>query len=67
MLHGLLKQANSLRSPVLISCKNEWKYLKKTVLFYYCFSWGENYEHSAIALGYGSLYNHSYTKCNVYL
>jgi SET domain-containing protein len=48
-------------SPVLTSCKNDWKYLKKTVLYDYCFSWGENYEHTAIALGYGSLYNHSYT------
>ena len=48
-------------SPVLASSKNDWKYLKKTVLYNYCFSWGENYEHTAIALGYGSLYNHSYT------
>ncbi|MCZ2260002.1 SET domain-containing protein [Sporosarcina sp. G11-34] len=48
-------------SPVLTSSKNDWKYLKKTVLYNYCFSWGENYEHTAIALGYGSLYNHSYT------
>ena len=48
-------------SPVLISCKNEWKYIKKTVLFDYCFTWGENYEHTAVALGYGSLFNHSYT------
>ena len=30
-------------------------------LYNYCFSWGDNYEHTAIALGYGSLYNHSYT------
>ena len=48
-------------SPVLISRNNEWQYLKKTVLFDYCFTWGENYEHIAIALGFGSLYNHSYT------
>ena len=48
-------------SPVLTSCKDEWKYLKKTILNDYCFSWGDNYEHTAIALGYGSLYNHSYT------
>ena len=48
-------------SPVLVSCKNEWKYLKKTVLFNYCFTWGEDYEQIAIALGYGSLFNHSYT------
>lgn len=48
-------------SPVLTSLKNEWKYLKKTVLHDYCFSWGENYEDTAIALGFGSLFNHSYT------
>ena len=48
-------------SPVLISSKNEWKYLKKTVLYDYCFTWGESYEHTAVALGYGSLFNHSYT------
>ncbi|MBB4825453.1 SET domain-containing protein [Sporosarcina luteola] len=47
-------------SPVLISPKEEWKYLRKTVLFDYCFTWGENYEETAIALGYGSLFNHSY-------
>ena len=41
--------------------KDEWKYLKKTILYNYCFTWGDNYEHTAIALGYGSLYNHSYT------
>ena len=48
-------------SPVLISHENEWKHLKKTILFNYCFTWGDNYEHTAIALGYGSLFNHSYT------
>lgn len=48
-------------SPVLTSSKSDWKYLKKTVLHDYCFTWGENYEHTAIALGYGSLFNHSYT------
>ena len=47
-------------SPVVVSPKSEWKYLKETVLFNYCFSWGENYEHTAIVLGYGSLFNHSY-------
>ncbi len=46
-------------SPVVISLSSEWKYLKKTVLFYYCFYWGE--DDTAIALGLGSLFNHSYT------
>lgn len=47
-------------SPILISPKKEWKYLKKTVLFNYCFYWGEQND-TAIALGYGALFNHSYT------
>lgn len=46
-------------SAVLISPKNEWKYLKKTTIFNYCFFWGKN--DTAIALGHGSLFNHSYT------
>ena len=46
-------------SPVIVSPKDEWKYLKKTVLFYYCFHWGK--KDTAIALGYGALFNHSYT------
>ncbi|MCP3762280.1 SET domain-containing protein [Domibacillus sp. A3M-37] len=54
-------------SPVLISPQTEWKYLEKTILFDYCFTWGENYEHTAIALGYGSLFNHSYTPNAVFV
>ncbi|MDI2589636.1 SET domain-containing protein [Psychrobacillus sp. NEAU-3TGS] len=46
-------------SPVIVSPKEEWKYLKKTVLYYYCFHWGK--KDTAIALGYGALFNHSYT------
>lgn len=46
-------------SPVIVSLKDEWKYLKKTVLYYYCFHWGK--KDTAIALGYGALFNHSYT------
>lgn len=32
-----------------------------TQLYNYYFAWGEASEEAAIALGYGSLYNHSYT------
>lgn len=45
-------------SPIVLSPKSEWKYLEKTKLFYYCFHWGRD---TAIALGFGSLFNHSYT------
>jgi SET domain-containing protein len=47
-------------TPVLISPKKEWKYLKKTILVNYCFYWGD-YNDTAIPLGHGSLFNHSYT------
>ncbi|MEK4485052.1 SET domain-containing protein [Psychrobacillus sp. FSL H8-0484] len=47
-------------SPVIISPKKEWKYLKKTILFNYCFYWGKRND-TAIALGYGALFNHSYS------
>ncbi|MFJ7829564.1 SET domain-containing protein [Peribacillus sp. NPDC097284] len=46
-------------SPVVVSPKKDWKYLKKTSLFEHCFYWGD--DDTAIALGYGSLFNHSYT------
>jgi SET domain-containing protein len=45
------------RAPVIVVPAGQWEYMDKTVLFDYYFAWGE---HSAIALGYGSLYNHSY-------
>lgn len=48
-------------SPVIIAFQHERKYIKKTQLSDYFFNWGENYDHCAIALGYGSLFNHSYT------
>ena len=34
--------------------------LDRTRLFDYYFAWGEREELAAVALGYGSLYNHSY-------
>ncbi|MDP4104944.1 MAG: SET domain-containing protein [Bacillota bacterium] len=45
-------------SPIIMISKEDWqKYLEKTILYSYCFYWEENL---AIALGYGSLFNHSY-------
>jgi uncharacterized protein len=45
-------------APVIILPKTEWESLRDTILSDYYFQWGE---HKAIALGYGSLFNHSYT------
>jgi SET domain-containing protein len=49
------------QSPVFVAPKSQRKYLKKTVFLEYYFNWGEKYDQCAIALGYGSLFNHSYT------
>jgi SET domain-containing protein len=45
------------RAPVLIVRAGQWEGMERTILFDYFFAWQE---HSALALGYGSLYNHSY-------
>ncbi len=43
--------------PVLVISRKEWKYLKNTRLANYVFHWKSG--SSGLALGYGSLYNHS--------
>jgi SET domain-containing protein len=48
-------------SPVFVSNKRERKYLEKTIVYDYFFNWGKKHNKSAIALGYGSLFNHSYS------
>lgn len=48
------------RAPVIVIPKDEWPDLESTTLSDYAFDWGENDEHAAIALGYVSIYNHSY-------
>ncbi|MCM3717555.1 SET domain-containing protein [Fictibacillus phosphorivorans] len=49
------------QAPVIVCPGTEYVKLQKTTLRDYYFNWGENYDHVAIALGYGSLFNHSYT------
>jgi SET domain-containing protein len=46
--------------PVIVVPKSQEKLLRKTLLDDYCFPWATQYQ-PAIVLGYGSLYNHSYT------
>jgi uncharacterized protein len=45
--------------PVIVISKEEDEYLSKTNLANYYFYWGES--EKAIALGYASIFNHSYT------
>jgi SET domain-containing protein len=44
-------------APVVVCPDEQYKRLKKTALRNYYFNWGDGV---AIALGYGSLFNHSY-------
>lgn len=48
-------------APVLVLPTADVECIKKTKLYDYYFLWSETEEIIAIALGYGSIYNHSYT------
>ena len=48
------------RAPVIPIDQRQWPSAEKTILSDYAFDWGQNDEHAAIALGYVSIYNHSY-------
>ncbi len=47
--------------PVLVFPAEEVEAFEFTRLYDYYFAWGADSKEAAIALGYGSLYNHSYT------
>lgn len=53
--------------PVIVLGKEERSKIDGTKLFDYYFSWGAEEDEAAIALGFGSLYNHSYTPNAKYL
>lgn len=47
--------------PVILIPKNEVSSLQQTLLINYNFGWGRSLESRAICLGFGSMYNHSFT------
>jgi SET domain-containing protein len=49
------------RAPVVVINEKQWPAAEKTILSDYAFDWGEKDEHAAIAFGYISIYNHSYS------
>ena len=49
------------RAPVIPINEKQWPNAEKTILSDYAFDWGKDDEHAAIALGYASIYNHSYS------
>jgi hypothetical protein len=50
-------------APVIILNEKDSKILAETELFYYNFQWGK--KKTAMALGYGSIYNHSYSELQI--
>jgi SET domain-containing protein len=47
-------------SPVIVMNAGDRKLLDRTLLHDYIFEWGQNKNQCCVALGYVSLYNHSY-------
>lgn len=48
-------------SPVLVLTAKDRKTVEESLLHDYIFEWGETKRQACVALGYISLYNHSYT------
>lgn len=48
------------RSPVVEIPQDEIIHIRRTVIQNYYFKWGRDRKDAAIALGFGSLFNHSY-------
>ena len=48
------------RAPVIVLAPADRERIQGTLLARYYFEWGDDEASAAIALGYGSLYNHSY-------
>jgi len=53
-------------SPVVVLSAKDRKHIEKTQLFNYIFEWGKSRKKAAVALGYVSVYNHSYNSNCVY-
>lgn len=47
-------------SPVIVLPEDQIIHIRRSELHHYFFKWGRDGKSGAIALGYGSLFNHSY-------
>lgn len=53
-------------SPVLVLAPEDRARVEQTVLFNYIFEWGTDLKSACVALGYLSVYNHSYQANCIY-
>jgi len=58
--HDIKKGEIIERCPIIEISKNDTSNLKESILVTYFFYFGKNKERIAVALGFGSIYNHSY-------
>lgn len=47
-------------SPVIVLSAKDRKFIEETMLYHYVFEWGKTRKKICVALGYISMYNHSY-------
>ncbi|MEY2830610.1 MAG: hypothetical protein RIQ33_2468 [Bacteroidota bacterium] len=60
--HQFIEEGKTIEvAPMLILPPSDNEMLDKSYLYNYYFLWGDDLLQRAIALGYGSIYNHSYT------
>lgn len=55
------------RAPLLVLSAREWEQIASTCLYDYAFEWGPDGHEAALALGYGSLYNHATAPNSYYI
>ncbi len=55
------------RCPIVEVPHEEGELLELTVLHNYYLAWGKSQQQAALALGFGSIYNHSYTPNAIYI
>ncbi len=53
--------------PIILIPAKDMALIEKTVIYNYFFTWGEDDKSGAIALGFGSIYNHSINPNAYYL
>ncbi len=53
-------------APVIVLPENDCKLMDNSFLYNYYFLWGDHHKNYAICLGYGSIYNHSYSPNCIY-
>lgn len=58
--HNISKNTIIEIAPVLVLPNHERQWIDQSFLYNYYFLWGDDDLQTAICLGYGSVYNHSY-------